>query len=245
MGKYYHFTSYNCLYGIKTNGLVPQTGFRCQSIGDDGCGVFLSKGIENSIIMYSLMLSFYNKYTGYEGDKLISENNTRIQELMQRANLCGYNKGIYDKLNCCYSKIESVNLIRNCGSFVNYLGGYGCFLSVDDVDNVDDRSPENCYCPDVIPPCKINVVNLRNKYTGEYTNFLGNVLLHFMHLCPLEEIIKIIPDENKDGIYELYKSIESINYNPNNFDLVEIPIDWYYNNNYYYYDESKIKILTR
>lgn len=40
MNKYYHFTSYNNLESIGINGLVPQNGIRCQSIGDKSVPYF-------------------------------------------------------------------------------------------------------------------------------------------------------------------------------------------------------------
>ena len=235
MDKYYHFTSYNCFNSIMKNGLIPQTGFRCKSIGDDSYGVFLSKGIDRSILMYSLILSFYEKYTGYEGDRLITDNLMKIKRLIKYKN----NKQIEEEIECYNSEIQKVNQIRSCGSFINYLGGLGCFLSTSGLKNVDESVLENCCYNGIIPPSNINVVNIRNKYTNEYINSLNAVLSYFMYLFPIEDILKITQDNNKNGIYKLYKyrnESDTICYNPNNYDLVEIPIS--------YYDNQKIKTLS-
>ena len=62
-----------------------------------------------------------------------------------------------------------------------------------------------------------------------------------MNLFPIEEIIKLVPEENKNSIYRLY-SYKNIYYNQNYFDLVEIPITCYdYDNQM----DSRMKILTK
>ena len=84
MDKYYHFTSSNNLYSIREKGLMPHNGFRCQSILDESTGVFLSKGIDKSIIMYANMFSYYSKLIGPEGDKALSDCEIELKELTQK-----------------------------------------------------------------------------------------------------------------------------------------------------------------
>ena len=149
------------------NGLIPQTGLRCNSIGDDSQGVFFSKGIDKSIVMYSLMLSFYEKYVGAEGDKIILENFNAINELKNSKDYIRFPEIANIDIKYHLSLIERANLIKGCGNFINYLGGNGCFLSVNDLDGIDDNFPENCCYCHIVPPSKINVVNIRNKFTNE------------------------------------------------------------------------------
>ena len=103
MDKYYHFTSCNNFYSIVRLGLLPQTGFRCYSIRDNSHGVFLSKGIDKSIQMLALMLSYYEKLAGFEGNKMIFECMSDIQILKQSI---PYLKIIND-INECLSEIQT------------------------------------------------------------------------------------------------------------------------------------------
>lgn len=64
MCKYYHITSYENLESISKDALFSRSGGRSRAIGDKRCAIFLSKGITNSILMYSCLLHHYNSYTG-------------------------------------------------------------------------------------------------------------------------------------------------------------------------------------
>ena len=226
MDKYYHFTSYDCIDSIKSNGLIPQNGFRCKSIGDSSCGVFFSKGMDQSIIMYALMLGFYEKYVGNEGDRIYQESLLEIQEL-ENNEKCNIRKNMEIKrLN---SIIERVKLVKNCGSFTNYLSGDGCFLSVDNL-NVDCcMFLSNCCCGYTIPPEKINVVGVVNRFTNIYTDLREAVLSYFMYIFPIEDVLKLLPDENHSLIYRLYEYIFSLGCtcNPYYYNLIETPISSY------------------
>lgn len=230
MGKYYHFTSYNNFYSIMEKGLIPNSGFRCKSIDDKSYGVFLSKGIDKSILMCALMLSYYEKYNIYEGQKTIDHCMNRIEYLKRRKEFECTNKAIDYEIDDLFRIIDRVNMIRKCETFDSYLGGPCFFLSVNDLEGIDEEIPENCRYDKIIPPHNINVVNIINKCTGEHINSLHPVLSYFMCLYPVEEVFKITGDENRSGVLHLYQYISSLGYgycNPYNYDLVEIPITNY------------------
>ena len=84
MCKYYHITSYENLESISKDGLVPRSGGRTRSIGDKRCAIFLSKGITNSILMYSCLLHHYNSYTGERGLKAIEYYKDEIELYNER-----------------------------------------------------------------------------------------------------------------------------------------------------------------
>lgn len=223
MGKYYHYTSFKNLDNIIQNGLIPQTGFRCYSIKDNNCKVFLSKGIDRSIEMYSLMLSYYEKFIGYEGDKMIQDNIIEIQELNRK--FPSYQ--IINKINECNSEIQRASMVRRCRNFDEYLGGNCCFLSVNGIEADGERSPDDCYYSEIISPRNINLVNIRDKNTNYYICDLKAVLSYFMYLFPKEYMLKIVSDESIDSIIKLYKCRDESCYayfNPDNYELEEIPL---------------------
>lgn len=80
MKKYYHFTSYENLEGINEYGLLPQNGNRTRSIGDNRCAIFLSQGIQNTILMYCNILNHYIIYSGNSGTKAIKYYKDKIEQ---------------------------------------------------------------------------------------------------------------------------------------------------------------------
>lgn len=234
MDKYYHFTNHNCFYNIANIGLIPQNGFRCQSVGDDECGVFLSKGINNSIIMYSSMFSYYNKYKGIEGVKLINELKKEIEKLKQAKKRC-WEEPIYNKIIEDNNKaINRVIQIRNRNSFTDYLGGYGCLLSVTNISVDENNHPEDCCYKNSISPENISLVYIRNKNTNERIFMIEPILYYLINCIPFEEITKNATSEYKDSVQQLYSYLNNpyfFQFDPNYYCLEEIPINLY-NNSY-------------
>ena len=238
MDKYYHITNYNCFNKIMMYGLIPQNGFRCQSVGDDKCGVFLSKGIYNSIIMFSSMLSYYNKYKSSEGIKEINELKKEIEGLKHAKKHCWeepiYNKIIDDKNKA----INRIIQIRNCNSFNDYLGGYGCLLSVSGI-SLDNSHPEDCCYKESISPENISLVYIKNMYTNQCIFMIEPILYYLINSIPFEEITKNATSEYKNFVHQLYSYLNNpyfFQIDPNYYSLEEIPISYY---NYSYPNEYK------
>ena len=230
MDKYYHYTSDNCFNSIVQNGLTPQRGIRCQTINDTDYGVFMSKGIDESIKMYAFMYSFYNKFVGYEGDKLIEENKIKKQQISKNENH-GLDK-LHDIITVkqLESEIKKVCQIRSYLNFFDYLGGTGRYLSINGLYGVDDSVPHNCCYNGVVPPYMINLITIRNKLTNVRISSREVILSYFMSMYPIEEVLKKTTDETKDQIYQLYDYVRHFHYdyyNPYYYDLEEIPISYY------------------
>lgn len=210
MNKYYHFTSLNNFNSIMQYGLKPQSGFRSYSIQDKDCGVFLSKGIKNSIQMFSHILNYYLKIVGIEGTEVIKDCKNDIQ----RYNL-GYTFMIdIDECNLTIKRIEDV---RNCGSFQNYLGGAPCLLSIEGIKVEDESQPDNCCYKDIIPPSNIKIIALKNKYSNLYIYDLEAILSYYMNFFNINDY----SDDAKDDVEKLYSYR---NYSYNEYEIIEIPI---------------------
>ena len=224
--KYYHFTSYNALNNIMIEGLKPQKGIRCQSIGDDDFeAVFFSKGMIGSIKMYAYMFRHYYKHIGFEGDNEINKSRKKIDEYEELSNKRRFYKEIYaGDIEYHKSKIEKINLIRRFPTFNDYLGGYGCFLSIDKVDNISEEVPDNCCCVHTIPPTDINIIRIYNKLSSSYTNSREDVLAYFMNCVPYEVALNSVDEDNKINIENLYRSFYNPYCNPMWCDLIEIPL---------------------
>lgn len=231
MDKYYHFTSYNCLNSISYNGLVPQTGFRCKSVNDGRFGIFLAKGMDQVINMYSLLLSLYLEQSGENGLRLIQEYDNSINRIEKAINYGGSSEQMINSLNELKEKKEIINQVYNCKSFIEYLGGEGCFLSIYGVDNIVIDNPQECFCDRIVPPSNISVVFLQNKITNEMTDSREAVLSYFMSYLSLNDFAKNpLNEDSIQSISYLYKLREECNYlffNKENFDLCEVPIGSY------------------
>lgn len=239
MNKYYHFTSYNNLDSISMYGLVPQNGDRCKSIDDERCAVFLSKGIDRAIIMYSSLYYYYIHNSGVNGLNIIEEfNKSNIR--WKRTIESGINYDLACKMiNINNMALEKLKYFISCKSFSDYLGGDGCFLSVHDINNVVSKYPEDSICNEIIPPSNINVVVIRNKKTDDIIDSRDIVISYFMSNYNPDDLSKIVSDEAMiPHIYYLYQNNNNyMIYNNNNFYLQEIPI------NFYDYRNQKIKAL--
>lgn len=219
MDKYYHFTSFNNLDGIMNNGLIPQSGFRTYSIDDSNSGVFLSKGIDNSIKMYAFMFGYYNKVIGYKGTKEINDCMSEIDALSK-----SYKNGFTElRIKNLYSVIDRINSIRSCSNFLQYIGGYPCLLSICGIDVKDSVVLENCCYDDVISPSNISLVNLWDKYNNVYYTYFDAIVAYLKNKYPLNSFSQ----DHREDISNLYNYINSfgfINFNPCYCDLIDVPI---------------------
>ena len=233
MDKYYHFTSYENLESINEYGLVPQSGGRTRSIADNRCGVFLSQGILNAILMYSSILWHYNNHSGDLGLKSIEyykDNIKQYDKLLQQFPLDEeYNM----ELNTMKKAIEWIKQIMSYKDFFEYMGD-GVYLSVSNIGVVNSNDERDCCITKNIPSEKINVVLLKNKKTGEIIDSRESVLAYFMSITPKKSIIDSTPNiVTKKIIEDLYQEkLEDIKYyNINNFELEEVPISLYFSLN--------------
>ena len=234
MDKHYHFTTLGNLYSIAMCGLVPQNGDRCKSIRDDCVGVFVSKGIKQSIIMYALMYGFYRKHVGAYGDKVIREMLDEIRSLENTDG--GIIKKEYSKLRIaeCNEVIQSVCQMRSYGSFTNYLGGEGCFLSINDIYVEDNNHPENCCYKNIIPSNLINVLSIKGRTNNYKICSLGPVLAYLLDCYPFEVLKREINEDNISDVYQLYIEREKFgmtDFNMANYELVEEPIKNFFPDN--------------
>jgi len=206
----------NNLYSILNEGLKPIYGFRSYSIQDDETGVYLSKGINNSIQMFSHMVNYFYKVIGYEGDIEL------INCQMELQNINHYGFGSNEIIKECKSTIDRIRKIKECNNFYQYLGGVPYLLSVNGIQVIDESQPDNCCYKDVIPPQNINIVYLRNKYTNMIFFNLEAIYYYYRITNPnIRFSNDSIDDVNKffNNIYNYYRYM-----NPNDFELIEEPI---------------------
>ena len=237
MDKYYHFTSFNNIPSIYEFGLEPRFGFRSSSINDTKCAVFLSKGIRQAITMYASMLWFYKNSIGDVGEYNINEYNKSIKHISHILELCGHDNFLEDKKESLEIELNKILSIRNCRNFNEYLGGYGCYLSVDGIDNALSENSENCWCSTAIPTNNINIVYLKNKITGEKHFSREDIISYFMSFFSPMELANGDPETLKQVsyLYE-YKNINQyFDYLRNTYDLCEMP--------FYEYMGNKVKAL--
>ena len=236
MDKYYHFTNYKSLERIKIEGLKPQNGNRCKSIGDDRTGIFLSNGIDNVIAMYALILGYYNKYAGMEGYIEMQNKLLLIEQLRHK-----FERSIAMKK--LEPELERFNMIRESRDFNDYLGGDGCILSINGLNDSNlCQGAEDWWSINEISPNNISVLGLRHLYTNQYTDSREAVLSYFMSMYRFEDILNLVPDDRKNNIYQLcdyiYRYLGYIYCNPYWCYLVETPI------NCYNEDYIKVKALN-
>jgi len=233
MKKYYHFTSYENLESINEYGLVPKTGGRTRSIGDNRCAVFLSEGIENAIQMYSSILWHYNRHSGELGPKAIKYYKDRIKDYNNIGKKIPLDEEDIAEVEAMNNAIEWIKKIMSYKDFYEYMGD-GVYLSISNIGEVNPKDPRDCCITNNIPPEKIKVVLLKNKKTGEMIDSRESVLAYFMSLTPKEFIIDSTPNVvTKKLIKDLYeeKKDDIKNYNINNFQIEEIPINMFFSRN--------------
>ena len=241
MEKYYHITSYNNLESICMYGLVPQNGERCKSINDERCAVFLSKGMDKTIVMYASLYNYYYHNSGMIGLKKIDDYKKSIIRWEKSLDFgMSYNQ-TSDMINKYTKAIEEIKKMVTYKSFSDYLGGDGCILSISNMNNIISDYPEDSVCNNVIPPTNINVVVLRNKMTKEIIDSRDVVISYFMSKYDPRIVMKDIMDQDIKTNVGLYYQINTnyMIYNKENYEIDEIPIDFY---NYFY---GKAKALNK
>ena len=233
MDKYYHFTSYDNLESISETGLIPQTGFRTKTIGDEKCAVFLSKGMDNVIRMYSAILWHYSQVGGDNGKKIIKEYKNKIKRYQEEISNYSFFADIYTKeIDSINDYIRTIKPLTKIKSFYDYLGD-GCYLSVSDIKGVVPKYDDydDCYYESIISPQKINVVTIKDKKTKEIIDEREKVLTYFMSYYELDDLLKdernVLTIKNICDIYnERLAAIDGF-YNYHNYELEEVPIKEY------------------
>ena len=236
--NYYHYTSYGSMNGIVQEGLVPKIGIRSMTKYDNRGGVFLSKGIFNSIKMYASMLRYYNTYSGSNGINEINNYLNEINYLINIQNRLDENlkKQLEDEIFRLNQDIEMIKYIMSFNSFIDYLGGEGYLLSVNELDNVDEKYKEDCCYNNIIPASIINAVILRNEGNGTNIDSRELLMNYFVKTIPHDELSKIIQDEKTlDDLYKLLSKYNYVDYT--GYEVQEVPLD------FYNYNKQKIKPL--
>jgi len=229
MKKYYHFTSYENLESINEYGLIPQSGGRTRSIGDNRCAVFLSKGIQNTILMYGSILWHYNRHSGDLGFKSIKFREEQLEQYNELLERFPLDEEYNMEFEAIKKSIEWIKQIMSYKNFYEYMGD-GVYLSVSNIGNINSIDERDCCITKNIPAEKIKVVLLKNKKTGEIIASRESVLAYFMSITPINNLIDSTPNViTKKIIRDLYHDkLEDIKYyNRNNFELEEMPIYLY------------------
>lgn len=233
MDKYYHFTSYENLESINEYGLIPKSGGRTRSIGDNRCAIFLSQGIQNAILMYCSILYHYNCHSGDLGPKAIEFYKDEIKYYNELAKRIPLDDEDIAEVKAIKKAIEWINQIMEYKDFFEYMGD-GVYLSVSNIGDISSSDASDCYTTKSIAAEKVKVVLLKNKETGETIDSRESVLAFFMSVTPIKNIIDSTPNVvTKKIIRDLYedKLADIEYYNANNFELEEIPIGLYLSNN--------------
>lgn len=229
MTHYYHFTNYENLESISTNGLIPQSGSRTRSIGDKRCAIFLSKGTANAILMFVSFMHHYESFAGEKGMHTIKHYQKIVKEFARKAKVEVLDQEDIEEWEATKQAIHWIEGIMSYESFEAYIGE-GVYLSISANVNINDSNEEDCYTKETIPPNKIKVVILRNKETGEVIDCRENVLTYFMSITTSEELLKnvhnVITIKRVKELYEA-KQQEIAYYNASNFAIEEIPIALY------------------
>ena len=240
MKKYYHFTNYNNLENISKNGLVPQNGIRCQSIGDKKCAIFFSFGINNAILLYTNLLYYYNTHSGETGKELIDSYEKKIKACRKNINEAKPNIKKIKEIESMIDMLEATKKTMQYESFDEYLGD-GVYLMFKDIPNVINSYPEDCYTYDVIPPEGINVLVLVNKNTGEIIDDREKILNYFLSIVPIYRFTRNIYNTlSLETVKKLYIERQDLMliYNPYNFKYQEMKLSEYLD-----YKKGKIKEL--
>ena len=227
MEKYYHFTSEENINSIMQNGLIPQSGVRTQAIGDSRSGVFLAKGIENSIVMFAAIYYYYLTIDDHISYIEKEKNDLELEEKSRKRyfekNIIRNKIADLDKISLIYNQIKTTRLPD-------------VLLSINTNLIIDETYPENCCYEGVIAPNNINVVKLVNGNTGESTYSIDLILSYLIKNYPIDVVC-----QNDDLNYRKYVKYLYNSFN-NNFDfngcyLTEESI-------YYYKQEQQIKTLN-
>lgn len=240
MNKYYHFTSYNNLESIGKNGLVPQNGKRCKSIGDNKCAVFFSSGINNAIFLYAGILYYFNSHSGKNGELIIQNNKDKIKEYHENCRKLKKSKLI--EIDFLLNEIENTKNTMQYASFEDYIED-GVYLTFKDIPNVIDTYPDDCYTNEIISAEEIKVITLVNKSTGQVIDNREAILNYFLSITPLYRFTRnICSIANLEAIKKLYIERQDciMIYNPYNFEYHEVELNEYLKAR----EKSKVNIIN-
>lgn len=232
MEKYYHFTSYQNLESINEYGLIPKSGGRTRSIGDNRQAIFLSQGIINAILMYASILFHYERHSGDLGRNAIEYYKEKIEDY-NTISITSLTEEDIVEIKAIKKAIEWTKQIMQYKNFFEYLED-GVYLSVSKVDDINKKDLKDCYTTTNISAENINIVVLKNKITGEIVDTRESILAYFMSITPINNVIgNTLNIITKKIIEDLYKNkLEDIKYyNIDNFEMYEIPINSYMLNN--------------
>jgi len=229
MEKYYHFTSYENLESINEFGLIPKRGGRTRSIGDNRYAIFLSQGIINTILMYVSVLFHYERHSGDLGRNAIEYYKEKIEDYNNLSKKMTLDEEDIIEIKAIKKAIESTKQIMEYNDFFEYLGD-GVYLSVSKADNMNKNDLRDCYTTNNIPAENINIIVLKNKFTGEIIVSRESILTYFMSITPIKNIVgntsNIITKKIVEDLY-LNKLEDMKYYNINNFEINEIPLNLY------------------
>lgn len=232
MEEYYHMTSYENLESIYRNGLIPKSGNRTQSIGDTRCAIFFSKGILNTILMYSSLFHHYNSYTGERGLRIIKHYKDTIEEYRERERTMSLDEDDSNEMKAIIKAIDWIQDLMKFEDFYHYIGD-GVYLTIFGIENINSDNEEDCYTNEIVSPENIKVVVLKNKETGEIVDFRENILSYFMSMFSKEDIINnlhnVVTIKNIQELYDMKKDDISY-YNSDYFEMIKIPISSYFEN---------------
>ena len=144
MKKFYHITKYKNLESISENGLVPKQGSRTRLIGDKRTGIFLSYGIDNSILMYVSLLYYYNSYAGKKGLDAIKFYKDKLKMYRKEEKRIPLDEEDKKEIEAIIERIEHINQIIKYKSFSEYIGD-GVYLSVSNIDKINKNDLKDCY----------------------------------------------------------------------------------------------------
>lgn len=232
MTKYYHFTKYSNLESISKNGLIPQTGDRCKSIGDEKCAVFISKEIKGAVRMYCGFYWYYSQFCGDKGLETIESLKEDIayydtQIKKYKALGTGWEKTYIESKERDLREIEHVKQMLQYTDFNDYIGD-GCYLSISGLRNVDIQDPKDCLYKKTIDPSKINVVVLRNIETGDVVDSIEQVIAYFMSTVAsnsfTNELRNVVEHEYMTRLFAVKWQDIYNTYNRKHYVMEEVPI---------------------
>ena len=224
--KYFHFTCYNNMNNISQLGLIPQNGFRCNAINDDRVGVFLSKGIDRALVMYAAMYYQYKMICEYNVSEQINIIQKEINRWENRKNYVKDIEFINERIAKLQLDIEKIKSIMQCKQFSDYLGGEGCLLSINKLNNYNSVNLEDCCYNNIIPSNNINMVFLYDKYINKYISSRELIMTYLMNYFSTSDLLRKLSNDYKDCIDILYK--DKFEYlNIDNYVLQDIPIKSY------------------
>ena len=234
--KFYHFTSKRYLDSISKKGLVPQIGDRCKAVCETNKAVFLTEGMKNAIIMYSLVL--YNSLCAKSmlNSDILTFRRMKLfkyQEKLKGNNLDNETRKKYEEeVKKLTEEIEFADAMLN-NNFPEFAKN-ACYLSVEGFDNIYLSGLANYFTFDTIPVEYIKVVTIKLPNSDISLDSIDDVLTYFMSQVDLDDVLKDVDEENgKDFIVDLYETKKKqINaFKSSNCVVEEIPIKSYINSN--------------